>query len=193
MTNLRDRGERRERVMGARKNGTGPRAAEGLARSRRWALGSDGSILPRRERTNACAGATPAESRPIEPYASRLNLPLIATFGVITSSSMETGRVGFDRSVFKTIHRCFGMKNIYEVLRQKELDRARLEKEVAALRVAAPLLVEAQEASNDFVDSEPTSSGSPAPSPIRIGQPVVHDTPRPARAVGGEARVKAWP
>ena len=91
------------------------------------------------------------------------------------------------------IHRCFPMKNIYEVLRQKELDRSRLEKEVAALRAAAPLLMEAQEAGNDFVDSEPTSSGSLAPSPIRIGQPVVHDTPQPARAVGGEARVKAWP
>ena len=32
------------------------------------------------------------------------------------------------------------MKNVYEVLRQKELELARLEKEVEALRVAAPLL-----------------------------------------------------
>jgi hypothetical protein len=85
------------------------------------------------------------------------------------------------------------MKNIYEVLRQKELDRSRLEKEVAALRVAALLLVEAQEADNAFVDNEPTSSGSTAPSPIRSGQPAVHDTPQPARAVGWEARGKPWP
>ena len=32
------------------------------------------------------------------------------------------------------------MKNVYEVLRQKELELTRLEKEVEALRVAAPLL-----------------------------------------------------
>jgi hypothetical protein len=35
LTNLRDRGERREHVIGAHKDGTGPRTAEGLARSRR--------------------------------------------------------------------------------------------------------------------------------------------------------------
>ena len=86
------------------------------------------------------------------------------------------------------------MKNIYEVLRQKELDRSRLEKEVAALRVAAQLLLEeAQEAGDHFVGSESTSSASPAALPIRTEQPVAHDTPRPARAVGGEVRVKGWP
>jgi len=36
------------------------------------------------------------------------------------------------------------MKNVYEVLRQKELELARLEKEVEALRVAAPLLSDGQ-------------------------------------------------
>ena len=39
------------------------------------------------------------------------------------------------------------MKNVYEVLRQKELELSRLEKEVEALRVAAPLLSEDKEAS----------------------------------------------
>jgi hypothetical protein len=34
------------------------------------------------------------------------------------------------------------MKNVFEVLRQKELELARVEKEVEALRVAAPLLSE---------------------------------------------------
>jgi hypothetical protein len=34
------------------------------------------------------------------------------------------------------------MKNVYEVLRQKDLEVSRLEKEVEALRVAAPLLSE---------------------------------------------------
>ena len=38
------------------------------------------------------------------------------------------------------------MKNVYEVLRQKELEVARVEKEVEALRVAAPLLSENDEA-----------------------------------------------
>ena len=33
------------------------------------------------------------------------------------------------------------MKEIYEVLRQKELDVSRLQREVEALRVAAPLLL----------------------------------------------------
>ena len=34
------------------------------------------------------------------------------------------------------------MKNVFEVLRQKELELARVEKVVEALRVAAPLLSE---------------------------------------------------
>ena len=41
------------------------------------------------------------------------------------------------------------MKNVYEVLRQKELELSRLEKEVEALRVAAPLLSEDKEAGAD--------------------------------------------
>ena len=41
------------------------------------------------------------------------------------------------------------MKNVYEVLRQKELEVSRLEKEVEALRVAAPLLAEDGEARTD--------------------------------------------
>jgi len=41
------------------------------------------------------------------------------------------------------------MKDVYEVLRQKELEVSRLEKEVDALRVAAPLLSANGEAEND--------------------------------------------
>jgi hypothetical protein len=41
------------------------------------------------------------------------------------------------------------MKNVYEVLRQKELEISRLKKEVEALRVAAPLLSEGDEADSD--------------------------------------------
>ena len=41
------------------------------------------------------------------------------------------------------------MKNVYEVLRQKELEMSRLEKEVVALRVVAPLLSEDGEAEDN--------------------------------------------
>ena len=41
------------------------------------------------------------------------------------------------------------MKNVYEVLRQKELEKSRLENEVEALRVVAPLLSEDGEAESD--------------------------------------------
>ncbi len=41
------------------------------------------------------------------------------------------------------------MKDVYAVLRQKEIEQSRLEKEVEALRVAAPLLSEDGEAEND--------------------------------------------
>ena len=45
------------------------------------------------------------------------------------------------------------MKDVYEVLRQKELEVSRLENEVEALRIAAPLLSEDGEEEND---SQPT-------------------------------------
>ena len=43
------------------------------------------------------------------------------------------------------------MKNVYEVLRQKEMELTRLEKEVEALRLVAPLLSEEKEMSSDTV------------------------------------------
>jgi hypothetical protein len=50
------------------------------------------------------------------------------------------------------------MKNVYEVLRHKELEVARVEKEVEALRVAAPLLSENDEAA--FAASATSDSSS---------------------------------
>jgi hypothetical protein len=41
------------------------------------------------------------------------------------------------------------MRDVYEVLRQKELEMSRLQKEVEALRVAAPLLLADGEAEDD--------------------------------------------
>jgi hypothetical protein len=47
------------------------------------------------------------------------------------------------------------MKDVYELLRQKELEISRLETEVEALRVVAPLLLENQEVSHD---DQPTAT-----------------------------------
>ena len=83
------------------------------------------------------------------------------------------------------------MKNVYEVLRQKELELSRLEKEVEALRVAAPLLSDDKELS---ADSKPTLAGATTTQqPIRIPQPAVNATPQPARAAGWEDTAKRWP
>jgi hypothetical protein len=83
------------------------------------------------------------------------------------------------------------MKNVYEVLRQKELELSRLEKEVEALRVAAPLLSEDKEAGN--ADSKPTLTTTATQQPIRIPQPAVNAAPQAARAAGWEDTAKRWP
>jgi len=86
------------------------------------------------------------------------------------------------------------MKNVYEVLRQKELELARLEKEVEALRVAAPLLSDEKESATETAISKPTlTATAPAPQqPIRIPQPAVNQVPT-ARAAGWEDTAKRWP
>lgn len=86
------------------------------------------------------------------------------------------------------------MKNVYEVLRQKELELARLEKEVEALRVAAPLLSE--EGSAETAATKPTlatASPSSVQQPIRIPQPAVNAAPPQARAAGWDDSAKRWP
>jgi len=85
------------------------------------------------------------------------------------------------------------MKNVYEVLRQKELELARLEKEVEALRVAAPLLSE--ESAGETGSSKPTLTTATAQQPIRIPQPAVSTAPavQSARAAGWEETAKRWP
>jgi hypothetical protein len=77
------------------------------------------------------------------------------------------------------------MRNIYEVLRQKELDVSRLQKEVQALRVAAPLLLVDGEA-EDY--HQPTISGSTAP--LSIDKPA-ENNPQQAEA-SGWGRAKRW-
>jgi hypothetical protein len=88
------------------------------------------------------------------------------------------------------------MRNVYEVLRQKELELARLEKEVEALRVAAPLLSEDKESMAEAVNSNKPTLAPPAPAqqPIRIPQPAVAAQPQQqARAAGWEDTAKRWP
>jgi hypothetical protein len=86
------------------------------------------------------------------------------------------------------------MKNVYEVLRQKELELTRLEKEVEALRIAAPLLSEEMKESVSE-PPKPTLTATAPQQPIRIPSPAVAAaaaTP-PARAAGWEDAAKRWP
>jgi hypothetical protein len=88
------------------------------------------------------------------------------------------------------------MKNVYEVLRQKELELSRLEKEVEALRVAAPLLSDEKDAGSEAGNKPTLTNPSPAQTPIRIPQPAAVNAapaPQPARAAGWEDTAKRWP
>ncbi|MGO9125301.1 MAG: hypothetical protein ACLP6G_10495 [Terriglobales bacterium] len=87
------------------------------------------------------------------------------------------------------------MKNVYEVLRQKEMELTRLEKEVEALRLVAPLLSEEKETTLDI--SKPalaTAVNGPQPT-TRIPLPTTPTmpAPQPVRAAGWEDTAKRWP
>ena len=87
------------------------------------------------------------------------------------------------------------MKNVYEVLRQKELEMARMEKEVEALRVAAPLLSDDKDIGAE-TSAKPTLAPAVAAAPqqpIRIPQPAVAQSQPTARAAGWEDSAKRWP
>ncbi len=85
------------------------------------------------------------------------------------------------------------MKNVYEVLRQKELELTRLEKEVEALRVAAPLLSDEKEVIAEA--PKPTlTAAAPPQQPLRIPAPVAAQAAsQPARVAGWEDAAKRWP
>src|SRR5208282_2997986 len=83
------------------------------------------------------------------------------------------------------------MKNVYEVLRQKEMELTRLEKEVEALRLVAPLLSEEKEINSDMVKPMAQAVNGPQ-APIRIpSAPVV--AAQPVRAAGWDDTAKRWP
>jgi hypothetical protein len=70
------------------------------------------------------------------------------------------------------------MKDVYEVLRQKELEVSRLKKEVEALRIAAPLVSKDGKAEND---NQPTSPRA------------VNDTPEPDHSGRQDRGKNHWP
>jgi hypothetical protein len=87
------------------------------------------------------------------------------------------------------------MKNVYEVLRQKEMELTRLEKEVEALRLVAPLLSEEKEALSDAVKPVlATAVNGPQPTPrIPVPSSPSIPVPQPVRAAGWEDTSKRWP
>lgn len=88
------------------------------------------------------------------------------------------------------------MKNVYEVLRQKEMELTRLEKEVEALRLVAPLLSEEKESISDITKpSLATAVNGPQPAtrmPVSSSASSI-PSPQPVRAAGWEDTGKRWP
>jgi len=87
------------------------------------------------------------------------------------------------------------MKNVYEVLRQKEMELTRLEKEVEALRLVAPLLSEEKESSLDMAKPALATAVNASQTSTRISVPTTQSmpAPQPVRAAGWEDTGKRWP
>ena len=87
------------------------------------------------------------------------------------------------------------MKNVYEVLRQKEMELTRLEKEVEALRLVAPLLSEEKESLAEVgKPALATAVGGPqATARISVPSSPSVPAPQPVRAAGWDDSAKRWP
>ena len=86
------------------------------------------------------------------------------------------------------------MKNVYEVLRQKEMELTRLEKEVEALRLVAPLLNEEKDNGEAAKSALPTAVNGPqATARIAVPSTPTIPAPQPVRAAGWEDTAKRWP
>jgi hypothetical protein len=87
------------------------------------------------------------------------------------------------------------MKNVYEVLRQKEMELTRLEKEVEALRLVAPLLSEEKEMAADMAKPSLAAAvnGPQATARVSVAAPPSIPSPQPVRAAGWEDTAKRWP
>ena len=71
------------------------------------------------------------------------------------------------------------MKDIYEVLRVKEIEVSRLQMEVDALRIVAPLLTEDGEVGNG--DALSSTRSTPWPQPAQVPK-AVNPNPQPEHA-----------
>ena len=85
------------------------------------------------------------------------------------------------------------MKNVYEVLRQKEMELTRLEKEVEALRLVAPLLSEEKETDIAKPALAAAVNGPQPTSRIPLPTTPAMPAPQPVRAAGWEDTAKRWP
>ena len=73
------------------------------------------------------------------------------------------------------------MKNIYDVMRQKELEIERLKKEIEALRLVAPMLE----------DKDSTIATSPAP--VTKSYSPQQQTTEPVIAADASKAARVWP
>jgi hypothetical protein len=88
------------------------------------------------------------------------------------------------------------MKNVYEVLRQKEMELTRLEREVEALRLVAPLLSEEKEMMMAEMGKPALATavnGPQATARISVSAPPSIPPPQPVRAAGWDDTAKRWP
>jgi hypothetical protein len=85
------------------------------------------------------------------------------------------------------------MKNVYEVLRQKEMELTRLEKEVEALRLVAPLLSEEKENLADIAKPALANAVNGPQAPLRVPAAPSTPAPQPMRAAGWDDSAKRWP
>jgi hypothetical protein len=88
------------------------------------------------------------------------------------------------------------MKNVYEVLRQKEMELTRLEKEVEALRLVAPLLSEEKEMMMSEIGKPTLATAVNGPQPtarVSVAASPSIPAPQPVRAAGWDDTAKRWP
>jgi hypothetical protein len=82
------------------------------------------------------------------------------------------------------------MKDVYELLRQKELELSRLEIEVEALRIAAPLLSDDGEFGGD---NAPASTRWTAPTQPIQGAKAANTAPQPEHSPEWKEKAQGWP
>jgi hypothetical protein len=80
------------------------------------------------------------------------------------------------------------MKDVYEVLRLKENEISRVELEVEALRVAAPLLSDDEESGSN---SRTTSQAKGLPQPISVPG-ALNPKPQPDGSAEWRSKGRAW-